>query len=284
MYDAISAVTNVVPFEYDVGAVQLSVTLTVDGADGAAVIVSEAVAETPPKEDEITADPATTAVASPFEPAALLTVATPALEVLQVAKAVRFCVVLFEYVPVAVNCCIDPVGNEEVRGVIAIETNVAVDTVNLVDPDILPDVAVIVTMPYATGVASPFEPAALLMAATDVVDEPHVTDVVRFCVEPSEYVPMAVNCSLVPSAMLGLAGVIARETSVAGVTVSLVDADTAPDVAVIVVVPAATGAASPFEPAVLLIFATEDADEDQATDAVRFCVVLSENFPVATNC
>ncbi len=231
----------------------------------------------------MTVDPVATAVASPFEPAALLTVATPALEVLQVATAVRFCVVLFEYVPVAVNCCVDPVGREEARGVMAIETNVSIDTVNLVDPDILPDVAVIVTMPGATAVANPFEPAALLMAATDVVDETHVTDVVRFCVELSEYVPVAVNCWVVRSAMLGLAGVIARETSVADVTVSVVDPDVEPDVAVIVVEPAAIGVARPIEPAVLLIFATDVADEVQATDVVRFCVVLSENIPVATN-
>jgi len=133
-------------------------------------------------------------VASPCEPAALLIVATPAFEVLHVAKLVRFCVVLLENVPVAVNCCVDPVGKEEVRGVMEIEINVAGDTVNTVDPDMLPDVAVIVVEPAATGVASPFEPVALLMDATDVDDELQVTVVVRFCVEPLEYVPVAVNC------------------------------------------------------------------------------------------
>ncbi len=83
--------------------------------------------------------------------------------------------------------------------------------------------------------------------------------------------------------MLGLVGVISRETSVAGVTVSVVDPDIEPDAAVIVVEPAATGVASPIEPAVLLIFAIDVADEVQATDVVRFCVVLSENIPVAMN-
>ncbi len=232
----------------------------------------------------MTADPAATAVACPFEPAALLTVATPALEVLQVAKVVRFCVVLFEYVPVAENCSVDPVGREEVRGVMAIEIKVAGDTVNMVDPDILPDVAVIVAEPAATGVASPFEPAALLMAATAVVDEPHVTFVVRFCVVPLEYVPVAVNCLFVPSATLGLDGVTARETSVAGVAVSVVDADTVPDVTVIVVEPAAIGVTSPFEPAALLISATDVADETHIPVVVRFCVEPSEYVPVAVNC
>ena len=40
--------------------------------------------------------PAATAVASPMEPAALLIVAMPALEELQVTVVVRFCVVLSE--------------------------------------------------------------------------------------------------------------------------------------------------------------------------------------------
>ena len=72
--------------------------------------------------------------------------------------------------------------------------------------------------------------------------------------------------------MLGLAGVTARDTSVAGVTVRVADPAVLPDVAVIVVVPAATEVARPFEPAALLIDATAVLDELQITaaDAVRF--------------
>jgi len=81
-----------------------------------------------------------------------------------------------------------------VVGVIARETSVAGVTVSVVDPDRVPDVAVIVVEPVAIGVTSPIEPAALLIAATDVDDELQVTVVVRFCVEPLEYVPVAVNC------------------------------------------------------------------------------------------
>ena len=51
---------------------------------------------------------------------------------------------------------------------------------------------------------------------------------------------MAVNCWDVPFAMLRLAGVIARDTSIAGVTVKVVDPETLPDIAVIVTVPVAT--------------------------------------------
>jgi len=79
-------------------------------------------------------------------------------------------------------------------GVIATETSVAGDTVSVVDPDRVPDVAVIVVEPAATGVASPIEPVALLIAEIAVDDELQFTVVVRFCVEPSEYVPVAVNC------------------------------------------------------------------------------------------
>ena len=49
------------------------------------------------------------------------------------------------------------------------DTSVAEVTVSVVDPDLPPDVAVIVVEPAATDVARPLEPAALLMVATPVV-------------------------------------------------------------------------------------------------------------------
>ena len=87
---------------------------------------------------------------------------------------------------------------------------------------------------------------------------------------------MAVNCLDVPFAMLGLVGVIAMETSVAVVTTRVVDPETLPDTAVIVVEPVAAAEADPLEPVALLIVATPVLDELQVADAVRFCVVLSE--------
>ncbi len=68
----------------------------------------------------------------------------------------------------------------------AIDTSVAGVTVSVVDPDMLPDVAVTVVEPAATDVARPFEPVALLIVATPALDELQVTAVVRFCVVPSE--------------------------------------------------------------------------------------------------
>ncbi len=58
------------------------------------------------------------------------------------------------------------------------DTSVAELTVRVVEPEILPDVAVIVAVPAATGVASPEELIVLLIVATDVADEPHITDAV----------------------------------------------------------------------------------------------------------
>jgi len=142
--------------------------------------------ETPPDADVIVVVPAVTAAASPFEPVALLIVATLVLDELQVAEAVKSCVVLFENVPVAVNCRVVPFAIEGLIGVTAIDASVAAVTVRVVEPDILPDVAVIVVEPAATEVANPLEPAALLMVATAAADEPQVTAVVRFCVVLSE--------------------------------------------------------------------------------------------------
>ena len=71
-----------------------------------------------------------------------------------------------------------------------------------------PSVALIVDVPGATPVARP----AAVIVATEVVAEAQVTWLVRSCVELSEKVPVAVNCSVFPLAMLGLAGVTAIDT------------------------------------------------------------------------
>ena len=84
-----------------------------------------------------------------------------------------------------------------------------------VESDMLPKVAVIVVGPGDAEVAKPFEPAALLIVATDLDEEPQVTDVVRFCVVLFEYVPVAVNCCVEPRAILGWTGVTSIEVSVA---------------------------------------------------------------------
>lgn len=165
-------------------------------------------------------------------------------------------------------------------GVIAIDTRVALVTVNLVEPDTPANVAMIVLSPTASEVANPLESFALLTAATPELAELHVTEVVRSCGGPAENIPVAVNCVVVPSAMLGLVGVTSIETSVALVTVNWVEPETLATVAVIVLLPAEMDVANPA----LLIVATPVLVELHVAKFVRSCGVPSENIPVAVNC
>ena len=62
---------------------------------------------------------------------------------------------------------------------------------------------------------------------------------------PSVKVPVAVNCSVVPDGMVGIAGVSAIETRFAEVTVRVVEPLIAPETAVTAVLPTVTLAATP---------------------------------------
>jgi len=75
----------------------------------------------------------------------------------------------------------------------------------------VPEVAVIDDVPAPVVVTIPF---AELMVATEVFEEFQVTNVVMFWVELSEYVPVAVNCRVVPGAITLLAGETEIEVSV----------------------------------------------------------------------
>jgi hypothetical protein len=81
-----------------------------------------------------------------------------------------------------VNCCVSPLAMLGAAGVTAIETNVAGVTVSIVPPDTVPSVAVIVVVPGAMLLARPLVPVALLIVATAVLEDDHVTCVVRSCV------------------------------------------------------------------------------------------------------
>ena len=73
-------------------------------------------------------------------------------------------------------------------------------------------------------------------------------------------------------AIEALTGVTAIDESVAAVTVSVVNFETLPSVAWIVVAPAATEVPRPFDLAALLMVAIFVLVEVQVTEAVRFCV------------
>ena len=118
--------------------------------------------------------------------------------------------------------------------------------------------------------------------ATVVFDDDQVTCPVRSCVEPSEKVPMAMNCSVLPGSTLelALAGITMIELRVgAGVTVSKVEPVTPFIVAEIDEVPTVTPVATPAA----LMVATAGVAEAQVTSPVMSCVVLSEYVPMAVN-
>ena len=76
------------------------------------------------------------------------------------------------------------------------ETRVGCATLRVLEPVMGPKVAVMVALPVPVPVAKP----VLLTLATAGADELHVTELVRFCVLPSVYVPAAVNCCVLPRA------------------------------------------------------------------------------------
>jgi len=93
---------------------------------------------------------------------------------------------------------------------------------------------------------------------------------------PSLYVPIAMNCCVVPNAIEGVVGVTAIERRVGAlVTVSTVDPVTLTDVALTVAVPKPTPVACPCVPGWLLTVATVVVSEFHCTVSVMFCVVPS---------
>lgn len=227
--------------------------------------------------------PEAVAVANPRESAALLMAATE-LEALQVTDRVRFCVLESEYRPMAINCAVLPRARDELLGVTTIVCKVALVTVNNVELEIPPNVAVIVLLPAATDTANPREPPALLTTAAAELEELQVANAVMLYVEPSEYIPVATNGFVVPSAILGLIGLIAIDARVALLTASSVVPEKPPNVAVIVLLPAATEVANPFEPVALLMVATPMLADAQVANAVMSSTELSEYVPVAMSC
>ena len=163
------------------------------------------------------------------------------------------------------NCCVRPLAIDGLAGVTVIDCRVAAVTVSTVEPT-TPSVALIVLVPTATAVANP----PVVMVAFAVVPDAHVTEVVRFCVLLSLYVPVAVKCCVRPLVIVGFAGVTAIDCRVAAVTVSTVE-PTTPSVALIVLVPTPAPVVNP-PPVTVAVPGVPDA---HVTEVVRFCVLLS---------
>jgi hypothetical protein len=125
----------------------------------------------------------------------------------------------------------------------------------------LPDPAVMVTVPGAIAVISPFSP----MAATDGSDELQLNCLVTSKQVPSEYVAVAISCSFAPTGMLGISGVTDMKERVAGFTVRATAADTLPEVTVITALPGEIAFAKPP----LSTVAADESDELQITRVLR---------------
>ena len=224
-----------------------------------------------PKAAEIVVLPVATLVTCPV----LATVAAAGFDDVHRTEFETSCVLLSLKVPVAVNCLVVPFAILELAGVTAIDTRLAPVTVSEVVPLTDPLVTVIVVLPVPAPVASPL--ASTVATLPDPEDQ--VADV-RSCVLPSSKFPTALNCSVVPTAIDGFVGLSEMDTRFAGTTVSTLPSLNEPTVAVIVVEPAATVAASPVPSTV----ATDGEEEVQVTPLVRSALVPSVYVAVATNC
>jgi len=137
-------------------------------------------------------------------------------------------------------------------------------------------------VPGDIPLATPSEPSAFEMVATDRLLEDHVTTAVRSRVVPSENTPVALKAwARATAGTAALLGVTSSDTSTAFVTVSVVEPEIEPNRAETWVVPGDIPLATPLEPAAFEMVATDRLLEDHVTTAVRSRVVPSENTPVA---
>jgi hypothetical protein len=167
----------------------------------------------------------------------------------------------------AVNCCVLPRLIEGFAGVTAMDASTGCVTVSVAVPVILLIVAPMVELPAITLVAKP----PPVIVATLEGNELHITILVKFCMLPSLYVPVAVNCCVVPAAIEGFVGVTEIEARTGEVTVSVAVPRTSPKAAMIVVPPVMTPVARPVE----LIIATGFVAELHVTVEVTSCMLPS---------
>jgi len=213
-------------------------------------------------------------------PELVLIVATDGLDEVQKTPSDIFWVDPSSNAPRAINCWMVPTNR---AGIFMMEDRVAEVTVRVVLPEILPKVAVMVTVLPAAAAPAVARPLLLLIVATDVFDELQVTWFVISWLVPSENVPMAENCWGAATGTLGLAGVTDMEDRVAEVTVRVVLPEILPKVAVMVTVLPAAAAPTVARP-LLVTVTTAVLDEAQVSCVVISWLVPSEDLPMATNC
>ena len=156
-------------------------------------------------------EPTEIPVAKPF-----VSIVAIVVRELDQATSVNTWLVSSEYVPVTVNCCVEPLVIEGLSGDIVIDTNVggsseAAVTSRLVVYSSPPEFAVIVVEPTEIPIAKPFSSIVAI-----VVRELDQATSVNTWLVLSEYVPVTVNCCVEPSVIEGLTGDIVIDTNVGG--------------------------------------------------------------------
>lgn len=186
-------------------------------------------------------------------------------------------------VPVAVKACFWPAATVAESGLTEMAVSVAAVTVSEAVPLIAPDVAVTVTAPAVTPVATPAEAAAFDSVATAGSLDAQTASVVTSDDVPSDHAPVAVKPFFAPTEIDADNGATVIPVSTGAVTVRAADPDEPPADAEIVVVPCATPVATPWLPAVLDTVAAAGFVEDQAAVAVMSVVAPFDHVPVAVN-
>src|ERR1700690_1372905 len=153
----------------------------------------------------------------------------------------------------------------ETNGEIEISISVTGSTLSEVEALMPPLTALMVVLPAATPVASPAE----LIVGAAVLEELQVTALVRSCVLSVLKLPVAVNCSGSPTKVVAGTGDSTIASSAGAVTVSVVEAETLPKVALIAEVPAVIVEARPEA----LIVATAAVPELHVTLVVMSAVL-----------
>jgi hypothetical protein len=129
--------------------------ITANDTNAAPVTVSVVDPLTPPSLAVMFALPTPALLATAGVGPPVLIVLTPGVSELHSTVPVMFCVLPSVYVPVAVKACVAPSGITGTAGVTAIETSTAGFTVTVVEPLIVPNVAIAVVLPKTTLLATP---------------------------------------------------------------------------------------------------------------------------------
>jgi len=139
------------------------------------------------------------------------TVATLGLLVLQVAEPVTFCGEPYEKLAVAVSCSELPAASVGFEGARTTDCSRGAWQFTVVEPDPPPFIAVMVAVLAvpATHITRPPDTVATLELL-----EVQLAELVTFCGGPKEKLAVAVNCTELPAASVGLAGATTTEVSV----------------------------------------------------------------------